>query len=292
MNEAPLFVARKGEELVLPKDVPIFYVLTSNGLYIGRNTPFFSSLVKANKGPSHLGEVDSGVRFQLPKFSPLSFRRVWAFFREVAKRHNGSEAAGLLVARNGSQGELDVVIPEQKVSAYDVKFEAVLPKGEVGVIVGDIHSHGYGGAYASMTDKDDEEFKAGLHIILGHIDYDNKESDSEWKRLSAHVDFVVDGVRCKVSPGDVIPIDVAEPLHLKEVPIGWFAKVEHKKWGWEGDDKWKGDDKRGGGYWKSHWEGEKWVEESGWRKKERRRREKKEKGPSEFDPSTYWRDSK
>src|SRR5207249_5482854 len=36
-------------------------------------------------------------------------------------------------------------------------------------IIGDIHCHVDGGAYASYTDKDDEVHRPGLHVVVGQI---------------------------------------------------------------------------------------------------------------------------
>ena len=38
------------------------------------------------------------------------------------------------------------------------------------VLFGDSHSHGELSAYASHTDKNDELYKDGLHIVAGHVD--------------------------------------------------------------------------------------------------------------------------
>lgn len=205
----------------------VFYLLAGNGLCLCRNHPFFESCVPAPRWPSELAAQRPFLRPRYPKLPRRMLEHLVGFFSRVADLHN-SEAAALL-AWDTRFRRLRVVVPEQVGtvsrngwgSQYPIGLEyeapTSLPSGWM--IIGDVHCHVDYAAYASYTDKTDEQHRAGLHIVVGRIRREPPEF---------HVEAVVDGTRFRVAPELVL-----EGYHCRRnrIPASWLGRVKIKTWG-------------------------------------------------------------
>ncbi len=201
-----------------------FYLVAQEGLFLCRNHPFFQSCVKIETGPKHLASQKEFMRMSYPSIPRALLERAVGFFQLVADKQN-SEAAVILVYRPETK-KVELIVPDQKAinsAAYqgqphgypmDVKYEIPpLPKGTL--LIGDIHSHVDGSAYASMTDETDELHRPGVHIVVGHI---NDEPPS------FHCEVVVDGTRFEAKLDEVT--EGYEKRRKGEVPKDWVEKVK------------------------------------------------------------------
>jgi PRTRC genetic system protein A len=214
-------------EMQWPKDEAMFHVLASNGLYRCRNTPFYSSSVLATDFPSELAAHDQFLKLTYPKIPQRTFEKIIGYFWRVGARY-GAEAA-VLLAWNKAAQRYEIVVPEQLslVStswhgrAYPIEVHYEIPSLPADwMLVGDIHSHVEGPAYASYTDKDDELHRPGLHVVVGRI----HEEPPEF-----HIEVSVDGARFKIKNLE----SIVEGYHHRrtgEVPQEWLDKVTVKTW--------------------------------------------------------------
>lgn len=238
MKELTTPIIIKADDSPLPQDIPIFYLLTRDGLFRCRNHRFFTSSVKMkDEFPRELAGHKASLTFRYPRIPKKLMETVVGFFSIIGKRHQ-SEAAALFVWNNNTN-EVEVIIPKQTgivgASSFhaghypmEVKYEIpILPPHQV--LIGDIHSHVNMSAYSSMTDQDDEKHGAGLHIIVGEI---NREPPQ------FHCDVTVDGARFRVSLKDIS--DYKRRARNREVPLHWFDqfKVEiYKPTTYKWDDR-------------------------------------------------------
>src|SRR5207247_9057071 len=88
------------------------------------------------------------------------------------------------------------------------------------MLVGDIHSHVDGAAYASFTDRDDEAHRPGLHIVVGRI----SEEPPEF-----YVAVVVDGTRFRLESQFAV-VQGYSRRRVREVPQAWIDQVSVKTW--------------------------------------------------------------
>ena len=196
----PIYLKRHGD-MPWPKD-KFFYLLAANGLFICRNQPFFTSCVPARKGPAELANQQAFLTSRYPKIPQPLMEQAVGFFAEVGEKH-GAEAA-LLLAWDTYQERYHLLVPKQRCSVYrlyqgtyplGVHYELPTRLSDGWSIVGDIHSHVNGAAYASYTDKRDERYQPGLHIVVGRIHQEPPEF---------HVDAIVDGMRFMIDQTLVI----------------------------------------------------------------------------------------
>lgn len=160
------FYTKTSPDFEWPKD-PMFYLLTGSGVFKCRNHPFFRSSVKVDKVPD-LPEHLEALTSSYPKLSQAQFESIVGWFRAVAHKHD-SECAVLLAW--SKEGGVQLVVPKQTCNSWKAEYD--LPNPPPGCIwIGDVHSHVDMSAFSSYVDKDDEKFKAGVHIIVGKI-YDN-----------------------------------------------------------------------------------------------------------------------
>lgn len=222
----------------------MFYMLTANGLFTCRNHEWFTSSALAKSGPDELAEHKPFIQLRYPKLSQAKFEQVVGLFDWAEIKHG--EAAVLLI-HNKETGQVDVLVPEQECSWGSVNYTVpVLPDGWR--LMGDIHSHVRMPAYSSYTDKDDEEHRPGLHLVVGKIDLEPPDF---------HAEVVADGQRFKI---DSIKQVVEGYAKRADFPKEWKQKLKIKKWtstwtgGGSGDKWWKSDGYyEKGGRWGSDW---------------------------------------
>ena len=218
----PPIVVKRGDRLRWLRREKVFYVLASNGLKICRNGDFFRSCAPARRWPAGLAEQKPFLVPKFPKLSRRLFERVVGFFDRIAELH-GSEAAVLLVW-NRSKNRVGLLVPEQtgtvletlvgKDIALGLEYFPPTDLGEDLVVFGDIHSHVTHAAYASATDKDDESFRAGLHVVVGRIDQEPPD---------LHVEAVADGARFVLDESDVLG---GYRKRRTDFPESWLTKIK------------------------------------------------------------------
>ncbi|MBP7828678.1 MAG: hypothetical protein KA248_02035 [Kiritimatiellae bacterium] len=154
----------------------VYYLLTGDGLFLNRHTPFFSSSVPAPGGPPALRRHRAWLENRFPTIPGALLETVVGFFDLVCRR-NASEAI-VLLTWNRRTG-YDVLVPEQQATGgqwlggrpVPLRIDYQVPPLPAGAqLVGDIHSHGPLGAFESPLDRQDQRQLAGLHVVVGHLD--------------------------------------------------------------------------------------------------------------------------
>jgi hypothetical protein len=211
----------------LPADAPVFHLLTRDGLFRCRNHPFFQSSVRVEQFPSELAAHQPFLRMKYPKLPRKLVEQVVGFFAIVGRRFS-SEAA-VLLAWDKTAETVVPIVPEQigivgrgwygNPFPMELKYE-IPPLSPNLVLIGDMHSHVDGPAYASSMDKDDEEYRAGLHIVVGRIGYEPPEF---------HCEVTVDGARFALSDLSTI-IAGYQRRREREVPPEWLDRLTVKSW--------------------------------------------------------------
>jgi len=216
----PIYIKTSGD-MDWPED-EVFYVLSSSGLYLGRNYLFYKSVVPARSWPAELAGQGTVLEPRYPKVSQSLMEWAVGFFAEVGRTY-GAEASVVLVWDERLK-RVRLFVPEQRCTVYRGWKGQVYPVGvhynlpvqipEGWVIFGDIHSHVDGAAFASHTDKQDESHRPGLHIVVGRIWDEPPEF---------HVEAIVDGVR--------FPLDLDQAVEGYErrrnkISGRWLDKVE------------------------------------------------------------------
>src|ERR1043166_1833651 len=170
------FYLKTSEDMELPVDVPVYYLLTADELFLCRNHRFYTSSVPAPYWPSELATHKKFMRLRVPKVPRRMFEQVVGFFDIIARIH-GAEAI-VLFAWDDNENCMRVIVPHQcatvstgwsgGVYPMDVRYEIPqLPGGWM--LIADAHSHADESAYASYTDRQDELHAAGGHIVVGRV---------------------------------------------------------------------------------------------------------------------------
>ena len=241
----PIYVKSR-PDMAWPEDEKAFYLLTGSGLFLCRNHLFFQSCVPARDWPSELLPHEAGVEVRYPKVSRRLFERVVGFFDKIGRRF-GAEA-GVLLAWDSVLQRVQVLVPDQvgtvgrsgwtgEIYPISLHYEAPPSLPPNLTLFGDIHSHVDEPAYASGTDKWDERYRAGLHIVVGRLGQEPPE---------LHIEAVVDGARFPVEPDAVIG---GYHRRSSRVPLAWLEKVkveptwkESVTWSWNETPARNGDD--------------------------------------------------
>ncbi|MBM4018180.1 MAG: hypothetical protein FJ288_07600 [Planctomycetes bacterium] len=216
----PVFL-KLAADMGWPKDKPVFYLLTADGLYICRNHPFFQSSVLARGWPSELARHRESLRLTYPKVPRRLLELCVGFFDRMAEAYSAEAAAVLLW--DGQRRRVSVMIPRQvskcrrtyggTLYGLSVRYEMPVLPGHLAVI-GDIHSHVDGGAYASYADRCDEAYRPGLHVVCGRIDREPPDF---------YADAIVDGVRFSVATDLVLE---GYRRRRPGVPAAWMRRVK------------------------------------------------------------------
>lgn len=228
----PIYL-KTGTDMPWPEE-PVFYQVTADGLFLCRNHAFFRSSVATKRWPAELAEHGAFLQLRYPKLSRRYFELVIGFFDRIAELH-GSEAAVLLCWDRAARRVLPL-IPDQlagvsrswrgRPHALDVQYEVPTELPAELAIIGDIHSHVDGPAYASGVDKDDEVHRPGLHMVVGRISREPPE---------LHIEAVVDAARFHVAPHLVIEGYRRRRLG---VPQFWLDRVKIKRYkSWWDDEE-------------------------------------------------------
>lgn len=210
------------EDQELPCDLPAYYVLASDGLYLCRNHPFYRSSVRAPDWPSELAPHRASLHLNYPRLSQELIERVIGFF-DWAGRELNSEAA-VLLAWDEAARVVREIVPEQcgivgrsfQGTVYPISLDYEVPTLPQGwKLIGDIHSHVDMPAFASSTDREDELHRPGLHLVVGRLDREPPEF---------HCEVTVDGQRFLVGDLERV-LEGYQRRRREEVPAGWMSKV-------------------------------------------------------------------
>jgi hypothetical protein len=225
----PIYL-KTDEMIELPQD-KAFYLLSKDGLFLCRNPPFFSSCVPSDRWPSELAGQRPFIKLDYPRLPRRLIELVVGFFDVIGERYD-SEAAVLLVW-NLQLKEIELLVPEQTGTVgtsyygghYPLDLYYEIPQlAPHQMLIGDIHSHVDGAAYASWTDKADEAYRPGLHLVVGHIWDEPPEF---------HCAVTADGVRFRVNDLRLVMEDYQE-RRRDEVPDEWIARVKvEESSGWK-----------------------------------------------------------
>ncbi len=210
-----------------PEDEKVFYLLSRDGLFLCRNTPFFRSCVPVTEFPSELAGQETLLELSYPRIPRQVIEQVVGFFDIIGERH--SSEAVVLLAWNRETQAVEVVVPDQvgwvleswTGRPYPMDLDYLVPPLPPHlVLLGDIHSHVDGAAYASAIDPSDEAHRPGIHLVVGRI----LDEPPQF-----HCEATADGVRFRVRDLS----QVLEGYHrrrLAEVPEEWLRKVTVKPW--------------------------------------------------------------
>ncbi len=196
-----------------PPDDPIYYLLTKDGLFLVKSTPFFAAAVPA-RGIPWLESQEPEVRLTAPPLPAALLLQALAFFRAVFSRFK-SEAVVLLAWREAAR-TYELFIPHQTVGGGHCDYEVKYFPADL-IRLGTIHSHAAVEAFHSERDENDERFEDGFHLTLGNIDGD----------LTLSCSVVVQGLRGHIPPENLftphpIPWDQAPPEG------DWAGEVDRK----------------------------------------------------------------
>lgn len=205
-------------------DDPVFYLLTASGLHLCRNHKWWRSCVPVGDWPGELDPQEPFLKLRLPRIPRSVIETVVGFFDRIAMQHDAE--AAVVLAYNNQENRVEVIVPPQTSYVHltwsgmrwpmNVEYE-IPPLAPGLTLMGDIHSHVDGAAYASFTDREDEKFRSGLHIVVGEI----SKEPPQW-----HIDFLCDGMRFKIADPKMV-MDYKRRRH-REVPPEWIAKVQVK----------------------------------------------------------------
>jgi hypothetical protein len=202
----------KDQDFTPPSDT-IYYLLTRDGLFLVKHTPFFEAVVPA-AGIPWLESQASEVRLSAPPLPAAVLLQATAFFRTVYTRYK-SEAV-VLLAWQEATGTYELVIPHQTVGGGHCDYEVrEFPAGLMRL--GSIHSHAALEAFHSLRDWQDEHFEDGFHLTIGNLDAE----------VTLSCSLVVQGFRGNIPPDQLI----------SPYPIPWEQEPPEADWATEVDEK-------------------------------------------------------
>jgi hypothetical protein len=222
----PILV-KVGPDMPMPEDAPVFHLLSRDGLFLCRNHPFFRSSVRVDQFPSELAAHRPFLKMRYPRLPRRLVEQVVGFFAIVGRRY-ASEAA-VLLAWDKAVETVVPIVPEQTGLVGRGWYGDLLPmelRYEIPslpphlTLIGDVHSHVDGPAYASSMDKADEEYRAGLHIVVGRVRFEPPEF---------HCEVTVDGARFAIADLSTVMAGY-QRRREREVPQTWLDKLTVKSW--------------------------------------------------------------
>jgi len=223
----PIHVKTRADQ-TFPEDQAAYLLLANNGLWLCRNHEFFVSSVPARKWPQELAEHTSSLQLRHPKLPQGMLERIVGFFAAVAAQDHCE--AGVLLAWDRQHRRIKMLVPSQVATVgtgwnggtfpIGLHYDAPETLPAHWSLIGDVHSHVYDSAYSSGQDKSDEEYRAGLHLVIGRLDREPPEF---------HAEYVVDGERFKLQLEEVAAGYQQRHSH---VPQRWIRKVRVEEYRW------------------------------------------------------------
>ena len=186
----PIYINDGNHEV--PTD-DVFYIIGKEGIFLRKKLGRIDAILPVDK-ISILGSVQTSAKYDIPKIPVKQFAQIVGFFKKIHELHK-SEAI-VLLHFNEETEEYKIQVPHQKVGPGSLDYirTEVFP-GFTNVST--IHSHSSMSAFHSGIDDRDEEDVDGLHITVGHLNWDNGRFD-----LSTSVVF--NGHRFMVNAQDYI----------------------------------------------------------------------------------------
>lgn len=250
MAGSPLFPVVVKDAAFRPPDVPTYYVLAENGLFLERHTALFSACVPVETCVPGLHPHDTSLTLHLPRLPRALCERAVGFFRAVYERWQGEAillmfyappAGGPVDGSAGLQaGRFAFSAPPQVIRGRFERghFRATLrleygvceKPGPEYVKLGTFHSHADAGPAHSGIDAHDELYETGLHITAGYV-------TSAVPQFAAA--FVVGRTRFAVPVETVLP-SFHQP---RRPPTAWMNQVAVACEYWNtGRELWNGTD--------------------------------------------------
>lgn len=218
-------VDKDGGYTGLPDD-NFVQLIAENGVFLFKNTPFYTATVPLNKvtDPS-IGKLSPICRWKTPSLPLVLLCEIESFFGQVYEKHKSEAIVLLYVCLDKKVWAAKV--PEQSVSGahadYDLKKmpQAYTEGNNRYYLFGSIHSHGSMSAFHSGTDDSDELHFDGLHITIGDIPKVER---------SYAVRYMIHGT----SFGPLKLRDVVDFPDYPSVvaPEEWMKQVSEKKYGY------------------------------------------------------------
>ena len=202
----------KDRDFSPPAD-PLYYLLSRDGLFLVKRTPFFEAVVPVT-GIPWLEPQAPEVTLTAPPLPASLILQAAAFFRAVYARYE-SKAVALLTWRQATR-TYELVIPHQTVGGVHCDYEVrEFPPGLTRL--GTIHSHAGVDAFHSLRDWEDERFEDGFHLTFGNLD----------TGLTLSCSVVVQGFRGHIPPEHLFS---PYPIPWEQAPpeSAWTEEVERK----------------------------------------------------------------
>jgi len=240
-SRAPLFPVIVKDAAFAPPDLPSYYLLAADGLFLVRNTALFSSSVRAD-GVAGLQPHAASLRLQIPPLPRVLIERALGFFRAVYERWRGE---GILVMFYAPSLRRFVFrAPPQRIAGryeygrfradLQLDYTACERPGAEYVKLGTFHSHGGASPLHSHIDMHDELYETGLHITVGYV-------DSSLPEFAAA--FVVGRTRFTLAADDLVPA----VRSARRPPPSWLSQVTVTCEPWGAPRSWLSDTGRAGG---------------------------------------------
>jgi hypothetical protein len=217
-NSIPFFLKDKDFE---EPEVPFYYLLTSDGLFLVKKFPLYRANVKIENGLPWLEGNSEQLTLNFPRIPAGLIEKAVGFFYAIYHLY-GSEAIAFLYYKQ-KERRFRLFIPQQEVEVHDnhryswngyhLNYKpAPTPPGYVRL--GTIHSHANLPAYYSWTDEKDSQFDDSLNIVVGNLHLSTP---------SFSVCFMVHGQKF-----DLYPWQVMEPFRKPHFPVSgkWIKKVK------------------------------------------------------------------
>lgn len=193
----PIPVLLKTDSDMPRPDDPEYYLVAQDGVFLCRNHRFFSTDVPVKRPIRSLVKHQARCHVHYPKVGRTTLSYIVGFFNRVYEKH--SSEAVVLLFWDLKDKRYRICVPEQKAKVWESYNGCRSPKSVAYkmppqsmshmLLVGDVHSHGNLGAYSSCTDVDDEIYRDGVHVVIGHI----KEEPPEF-----HLEMAIDQRRFKM----------------------------------------------------------------------------------------------
>lgn len=210
---------------------PLTLLITGKGLMSVRHTPIGRFIGAAKDSYSPLPGLPSpevGVHLNIPKLPWASLCQVVAFFREVNRKRNGSEALVQFFWDPAAQRYV-AHVPPQEVSGGGVHHQGHHDKEGDILHVLDIHSHGNMGAFWSGTDDADEKrFEGRLFGVIGKNDQLIPEMKWRARIGGAFLDLTIEEVVETPAAVEVTVTETFNPMELLRVAGGSNSKGNTK----------------------------------------------------------------
>ncbi|MCP5040849.1 MAG: hypothetical protein GY944_07445 [bacterium] len=199
----------------------LHYVVASSGVFQVRESATHRSVTRSVSAIPGLPDEQEQLELRIPHVPSEIVGEMLGFFDEVYRETLGEGIVFLFYDPRARSFQIGV--PPQRITGYydyygkwrashHLDYES-MPRPEGHLLLGTAHSHAAMPAYASHTDKEDERFGDGLHLVFGNF---------HSAQLSRSACFVASGRRFSLEPEDVM--EGAE-VPNEPPPRAWMKQV-------------------------------------------------------------------